>query len=416
MAETKMENTGYCIICRKDNLPLSDEHVIPDSIGGYYHIYTVCKGCNSKLGDNVDIKLLNHTLIQLHRFSKRMKGKTGHIPNPFDVKSTTDAGQSVRVEDKDGVLTPYLLPDIRESVDGTNIQISLDKRDENKIEDIISKKLRKKGITPETHKVVKTLTYHESKPTISSTLSFDLEEYKIGMLKIAYEFAVDSLPNYINDEKAIFISDILHKQNIDMLSSIHFIQDGFSNILEPIFNKLIDFSNKDRHYLFLFECQNNLICFVNLFNILSIGIILSENTSTLKDDFIVGINDLNKREFKKYTSVELCNKTRNSIECEFQYFFQTQIEAESFLVLENNPYFRHYTINNQTPLFYRNGAIAYNDFHEKLLNIKNIKDYFQDGTFIVEYVFDEELYIKCLPSNILVRVTCIKTKNCINIL
>lgn len=75
MAKTEIENMGYCIICRRNNVSLSDEHVIPDSIGGYYHIHTVCKECNSKLGDNVDVKLLNHTLIKLHRFSKRMRGK-----------------------------------------------------------------------------------------------------------------------------------------------------------------------------------------------------------------------------------------------------------------------------------------------------------------------------------------------------
>ena len=146
MAETKTENKGYCIICRKENKTLSDEHVIPDSIGGYYHIYTVCKECNSKLGDNVDIKLLNHTLIELHRFSRRMKGKKGNIPNPFNVKSVTDTGQRVRVEDKNGILTPYLLPDIKSNAEGTHIQITLDKRDEKEIEKIISKKLKKQGV------------------------------------------------------------------------------------------------------------------------------------------------------------------------------------------------------------------------------------------------------------------------------
>ena len=30
---------GYCIICHQDNQELSDEHVIPEAIGGYYHIY-----------------------------------------------------------------------------------------------------------------------------------------------------------------------------------------------------------------------------------------------------------------------------------------------------------------------------------------------------------------------------------------
>lgn len=49
---------GYCIICHQDNQELSDEHVIPEAIGGYYHIYNVCKDCNSKLGDHVDNLLL----------------------------------------------------------------------------------------------------------------------------------------------------------------------------------------------------------------------------------------------------------------------------------------------------------------------------------------------------------------------
>lgn len=29
---------GFCIICRKDEQEISDEHVIPEAIGGYYHI------------------------------------------------------------------------------------------------------------------------------------------------------------------------------------------------------------------------------------------------------------------------------------------------------------------------------------------------------------------------------------------
>ena len=49
-----MRQKGYCIICHQDNQELSDEHVIPEAIGGYYHIYNVCKDCNSKLGDHVD--------------------------------------------------------------------------------------------------------------------------------------------------------------------------------------------------------------------------------------------------------------------------------------------------------------------------------------------------------------------------
>ena len=75
-----------CIICRKEigQDILSDEHVIPDSIGGYYHIYNVCKECNSYLGSEIDSKLVNHYLALFMRYSEGIKGKTGKIPNPFD--------------------------------------------------------------------------------------------------------------------------------------------------------------------------------------------------------------------------------------------------------------------------------------------------------------------------------------------
>jgi len=57
-----------CIICRKETNDFSDEHVIPDSLGGYYHIYSVCKTCNSDLGSNVDSDLVNHKFSDFQRY------------------------------------------------------------------------------------------------------------------------------------------------------------------------------------------------------------------------------------------------------------------------------------------------------------------------------------------------------------
>ena len=416
MDKIKIGSTGYCIICRKNNTLLSDEHVIPDAIGGHYHIYNVCKKCNSILGDNIDIKLLNHILIKLHRFANRMKGKTGSVPNPFDVKSATDIGQKVRVEDNNGVLTPFLLPDVKSNSDGTHIQITLDKRDEKDIEQIIAKKLKKHGLSSGTHQMVETRSYHESNPVIHSTLSFDLEDFKIGMLKIAYEFAVDSVPNFLNDNNAILISEILCNQDFNKLSQIQFIGSGFENLLHPIFGNLIDFSNKNRHYLFLVESQNNLMCFVNLFNLISIGVILSENSTYLNDDFIVGINDINATTFDKYTATELFNKTRHSLEYQFQYIFSSAKESDAFSTGIKNGFFKHFMIEDKTPLFFKDGKVAYSDFAEKLPSIQNVKDICKNGTLMFEYELNEELYVKFLPANVLVRVSKITTINHLNCL
>ena len=101
---------GHCIICHQDDVELSDEHVIPDAIGGYIHCYRVCAECNSHLGDHVDAHLLNHYLIKGARYVHKLKGKKGAIPNPLTGDGVLNTGEKVRVEDVNGVSTPRILP------------------------------------------------------------------------------------------------------------------------------------------------------------------------------------------------------------------------------------------------------------------------------------------------------------------
>ena len=74
-----MIKKGKCIICREENVEMSDEHVFPEAIKGHYHVYNVCKVCNSKMGEHIDPLLTNHSLIEGYRFSHKMKGKKGWI-------------------------------------------------------------------------------------------------------------------------------------------------------------------------------------------------------------------------------------------------------------------------------------------------------------------------------------------------
>lgn len=64
-----------CIICRLEKDNMSDEHVIPDSLGGYYHVHTVCRDCNSLLGTKVDTHLINNKFGELYRSRYNLKGK-----------------------------------------------------------------------------------------------------------------------------------------------------------------------------------------------------------------------------------------------------------------------------------------------------------------------------------------------------
>ena len=110
-----------CIICRtkKETDKFNDEHVIPDSLGGYYHIDTVCIDCNSNLGTRVDSKLVNHKFADFQRYILGIKGKSGGIPNPFSgTHSFSDKPeQKVQVRlDSDNKVIPYIIPVVKLTV------------------------------------------------------------------------------------------------------------------------------------------------------------------------------------------------------------------------------------------------------------------------------------------------------------
>ena len=80
LTETPMET---CIICWQPQCEFSDEHVIPEALGGYYHIRNVCKKCNSHLGSHVDAKTgksSHFSICPVHRESfRKIKDTTKSI-------------------------------------------------------------------------------------------------------------------------------------------------------------------------------------------------------------------------------------------------------------------------------------------------------------------------------------------------
>ena len=71
-----------CIICREiknENL-FSEEHIIPDSLGGTIKITEVCKKCNEEMGKKLDYYLTNFILNRIYRKKYKISGKTGTLP------------------------------------------------------------------------------------------------------------------------------------------------------------------------------------------------------------------------------------------------------------------------------------------------------------------------------------------------
>ena len=72
-----------CIICREDKTDFNAEHVIPEALGGYYVIRSVCTQCNSELGSKVDAKLTDHWFSIINRHGLKLRNKRGNTPSPF---------------------------------------------------------------------------------------------------------------------------------------------------------------------------------------------------------------------------------------------------------------------------------------------------------------------------------------------
>ena len=68
-----------CIICKKikNDEEFNNEHIIPESIGGSLTIDNVCKECNTKLGDEIDSKIINDFLICLGLLNGNLKDENG---------------------------------------------------------------------------------------------------------------------------------------------------------------------------------------------------------------------------------------------------------------------------------------------------------------------------------------------------
>lgn len=288
---------------------MTDEHVIPDVLGGYYHIYSVCKTCNSKLGENVDIKLSGHWLMQGERNVHRLEGKKHNIPNPLVGDGALEDGTKVRIEENEaGEIAPYVLPS-SPKIDKDGIMITVDARDEKLADKMVKKVLKKMGLKDGEYELHPTKTEHTiEQPWIKQEVSLDLSDYRIGLLKIAYEFAVDKIPAYYNDPKARLYSKILEDGAIDRLDEVDFQGDAFLSASVKPLDDYIEYSRPKRHFLFLINSGGKLHCIVRLFDICQ-NVVLSDREYPEIGPCYLAVNDSSNSKCWFYSVEELVNAT-----------------------------------------------------------------------------------------------------------
>lgn len=174
---------ALCIICGKEIDKETDEHIIPFSLGNkHFIIKSICKKCNSLLGEKIDDECTNNMMAQMFRQQNGIAGHSKSVPNAF-AKGKDEKGEDIRVSKE---MKPTIVP--RDYSDDKCIHIVTSTADE--AIDIIEKKLKRKGLPPLTEeqkqKILNTKPekYH---PTISYDLSLNLHKFYLEWIKIAFE-------------------------------------------------------------------------------------------------------------------------------------------------------------------------------------------------------------------------------------
>ena len=225
-----------CAICRAHGVQYSVEHVIPEALGGFYVLSDlVCVDCNSKLGDQVDDALVNHWLTKLYRHIHGLRGKAKKAPNPFAGHFTLKSDSSKRMQirmNRDGSLLPYVLPEVTHTDlnhKRVQVNISVDASDEAELDTIVSKIAKRMGISADDVLSNAQPTRVSDDGALMGRQTVDLRDFKIGLLKIAYEFAVDRVPGYFESDDAKHTAEILKEARLDDVEQYVNIGDGFDH-------------------------------------------------------------------------------------------------------------------------------------------------------------------------------------------
>lgn len=407
---------GHCIICHSDGVEMTDEHVIPDAIGGYIHCYKVCKDCNSKLGDHVDNQLLNHYLIKGLRHVHQLKGKTRFIPNPLVGDGVLDTGEKVRVEDVKGVVTPRILPSSPEiAPDMRGGKITVDARDEKLIPAMQQKMLKKMGLNPnEVQLVTKREVHQIEKPVVKMQAAIDLKNFKIALLKIAYEICVELFPEYENDALGLQYAEILYQVAhevegaLDRLDEVRFVGDGFQDPLEPLLSQFIDYGNKRRHIIVVMNQGGHLGCLVKIFDTFSLFIQMSDSAYLDEGDIRVFFNDFSQHRCETITLVELVAK--RSVEKEIGYKFDENGMALLAGISDTQEVGFSANCNGDNLVYNQTGVpIMTEDMLKEWMPEERIAtSELTDSRFTTTYQIPQGFYFMVMPNNELVQLVEIK--------
>ncbi|WP_075382534.1 HNH endonuclease [Acinetobacter pittii] len=195
-----------CIICLdphdndNPNKKLTDEHIVPEFIGGKIVIKNVCKECNSTLGYALEGPLSNNIYFKSYAYANKIKGKKGKLTNPLAGEYTYN-GVRFRFESDFSLYQLPIINPLPTTDGGFELGVSIDVKDlktiENDIFKAVSRKLKKQGKSLKENKlredIRKVIEHSKSnikvinQPELQVTFSLDFDQIALLALKIVYE-------------------------------------------------------------------------------------------------------------------------------------------------------------------------------------------------------------------------------------
>jgi hypothetical protein len=200
-----------CAFCLREppGVPLSDEHVFPESMGGMFTVRFVCKGCNDTLGSDVDALLTEYPLIQMLRMGLHIPNKSGELPAALKDGEIVGhpgvvASYVAKVPGEKGVVKPrpkvirFTTPDGRSFV---NVEGQADEA-RRIIEKIEKRHIEKGGMVKNRESYSRRI----ESPTVKKTVKTNDRVVVRPLLKIAYELGIHALGyQYVGDPRAILL-------------------------------------------------------------------------------------------------------------------------------------------------------------------------------------------------------------------
>lgn len=276
-----------CIICTLEK-PFTDEHIIPEFMGGGLIFKNVCKACNDAMGGGFEGRLANSFIYNAWQYKNKIEGKSSPT-HPLQGLAVDESSKKKFLIDNNGSFIAVPNIDVEENDSGMSASLSLDKNDIDKIKPLLEKKLIRhfkangknasNSLIPEgiNRFLAQAITTEEEIKDLSikKKFSIDFTDVELLHIKIAYELACYHFGGeYMADSIAEILRLTLYNQIIgsDIKAQTPMEDDPFDNFID-----------ENYHYVIFKDCS----CYVRALKFNSFIKFVSEDSSFCRPEGVV---------------------------------------------------------------------------------------------------------------------------------